>query len=270
VSPEVTPASGALASSKRWDWRPKVRWFAAEIVVVVAGVLIALALNAWWQGRQDASSETIYLTLIARDLGQMVENLQNLSEVEAQQLQSGFAAYRILSGPTPSDEEKTIVSESLGRLTGRRTIHVTGATYEDLLSTGNLQLIRNRDLRNRLVAFYEEAERQFEIHNKNNTVFTDELFGEELFRRGLIYNEGRSAFSTRTRADSILQAGIAGGYAERPDPMWSLPSEAPEWNVVRSVLLQRIRTANYSSDFARTQLEETRDLQRAVEAELNR
>ena len=29
-----------------WDWRPKLRWFAAEITVVVAGVLIALALNA--------------------------------------------------------------------------------------------------------------------------------------------------------------------------------------------------------------------------------
>ena len=54
---ETTPPAAAPEPRPRSDWRPKVRWFAAEIAVVVAGVLIALALNAWWGARQQAREE---------------------------------------------------------------------------------------------------------------------------------------------------------------------------------------------------------------------
>lgn len=47
----------SVAPPRRWDWRPRLRWFGAEIVVVVAGVLIALAINAWWADRQQAREE---------------------------------------------------------------------------------------------------------------------------------------------------------------------------------------------------------------------
>jgi len=50
VEPGSTP--------RRWDWRPKFRWFAAEYLIVVLGVLTALGMNAWWQDRQDHRMET--------------------------------------------------------------------------------------------------------------------------------------------------------------------------------------------------------------------
>lgn len=66
VPPANDSPDPALPASppRQWAWRPKLRWFAAEIVVVVAGVLIALALNAWWGARQDAAAERSYLALI--------------------------------------------------------------------------------------------------------------------------------------------------------------------------------------------------------------
>ena len=51
------PPTGPTDPPRRWDWRPKARWLAAEIVVVVAGVLIALAINAWWADRQQGQEE---------------------------------------------------------------------------------------------------------------------------------------------------------------------------------------------------------------------
>lgn len=55
---EPTPPAALVEPRRRWsDWRPRLRWFAAEITVVVAGVLIALALNAWWGARQQAREE---------------------------------------------------------------------------------------------------------------------------------------------------------------------------------------------------------------------
>lgn len=55
----------AERDARRWEWRPKLRWFAAEILIVVCGVLIALALNAWWQGREQAREERRLLVVSA-------------------------------------------------------------------------------------------------------------------------------------------------------------------------------------------------------------
>ena len=40
-----------------------------EVVLIVAGILIAFALNAWWQGRSAVATETAYLTRLDTDLG---------------------------------------------------------------------------------------------------------------------------------------------------------------------------------------------------------
>ena len=50
------------------DWRTKLRWFAAEIVIVVAGVLIALGANAAWQRHQDADLEAAVLRSVGSEL----------------------------------------------------------------------------------------------------------------------------------------------------------------------------------------------------------
>ena len=249
-----------------WSWRPSLRWFAAEIAVIVAGVLIALTLDSWWQGRQDAASERSYLVLIGRDLEQMEADLEELVEFESQMVETGLRAYRVLSAKVASDEARAQVSESLAQLLNRRTMSVTDATYRDLLSTGGLRLVRDRELRDRLVGFYEEAERSFDIHDKNNAVFVDGLFVRELLGRGLLYPRGGAIIASRSRTDSILRAEFTGGYVDGADPLWSLPESAAEWDTVRSVLLERVRTAAYARTFAEEQLASVRELQGAVAA----
>ena len=58
------PLTPTASPPRRWNWRPTLRWFGAEIVIVVAGVLIALALNAWWGDRQQAREERRLLTAL--------------------------------------------------------------------------------------------------------------------------------------------------------------------------------------------------------------
>ena len=51
---EATPAN---PRRRMIDWRKSGRWFAAEFLVVVTGVLVALAASAWWTARQEAIHE---------------------------------------------------------------------------------------------------------------------------------------------------------------------------------------------------------------------
>ncbi|PAP75067.1 hypothetical protein [Rubrivirga marina] len=55
-----TPAAPVLDTPRsRGGWRRGARWFGAEFLVVVTGVLVALAVGAWWQGCQDAAREMV-------------------------------------------------------------------------------------------------------------------------------------------------------------------------------------------------------------------
>ena len=63
------------SASRRRDWRPGVRWFGAEFLVVVTGILVALALNAWWGSRQDAAREQAYVRQLRAELAVSVIQL---------------------------------------------------------------------------------------------------------------------------------------------------------------------------------------------------
>ena len=59
-------------------------------------------------------------------------------------------------------------------------------TYTDLLSTGNLRLIRNTALRDRIVNLYEYNERAQLIRDRNNQEFVDRMYMTYFVDRGLV------------------------------------------------------------------------------------
>ncbi len=48
-------------------WPQRLRWFLAEITVVVAGILLALGLQSWWQGRDNDARGALYQQQILAD-----------------------------------------------------------------------------------------------------------------------------------------------------------------------------------------------------------
>ena len=78
------------------------------------------------------------------------------------------------------------MAAALGQLTARRTLRLGRATYTDLLSTGNLRLIRNADLRDRIVRLYEANERVQLIRDRNNQEFVDRMYVTYLLDQGLV------------------------------------------------------------------------------------
>lgn len=56
-------------------WRATPHWYAAEIIVVVVGVIIALAANAWWEGWREESLETEVIRAVRQELEENRESL---------------------------------------------------------------------------------------------------------------------------------------------------------------------------------------------------
>lgn len=69
AEPEPTAAQPVESPPRpRKDWTGSPRWFAAEIIVVVAGVLIALAANAWWERQRTDKLELELLRAVHVEL----------------------------------------------------------------------------------------------------------------------------------------------------------------------------------------------------------
>ncbi|HUP20503.1 MAG TPA: hypothetical protein VM778_11175 [Gemmatimonadota bacterium] len=66
-------------------------------------------------------------------------------------------------------------------------------------------------------------------------------------------------------ADSVLAAALSPGYADRPDRLWRLAPDAPDWSAVQAQVLDRLTVSSYSREWVEELIDSTRSLQRAVD-----
>ena len=140
------PRAGPLRRGRlRWNWRRALRWFAAEFLVVVTGVLVALALNSWWQGRQDAARERAYLLQLSADLETNEELAQRTLDQMNERIRQGAKLHDALRTPTlpPPDSLERWLRESLGP----SPLYPRMGSVQALIETGDLNLIRDDALR---------------------------------------------------------------------------------------------------------------------------
>ena len=139
-----------MLSTGRAGWRRA----GFELVIVFLGVLVALLVDGWNEGRIERAVERDYLQRILEDVR---EDRRELSALTKALDSKRDAIVRLLS-PTHfesmSDLEllQTLVEAStagFGVLSGNST------TFEDLRGTGNLGLVSDPELRAEIVSYYE-------------------------------------------------------------------------------------------------------------------
>lgn len=213
---------------------------AVELLLIVAGILLALGIDGWVQAREDRASEAVYLELLVRDLDATIAEFDSYITFTRAQTAQASEAYRALQAPVESLDPE-VTAALVAPLVGRQTVRLIQPTYTDLLSTGNLRLIRNRTLRDDLVRFNEAARVRFDILAKNTTVIADDLWFRFVSEKGLVRArpipwdpEGRQAFEA-------VEREFGPDFEHAPDLLFTLPPDAPEWSQVRtSVYFTRV------------------------------
>lgn len=140
-------------------WRAALR----EFGIIVAGVLCALAAQAWWQQHEERGRERDHLRQILADTR---ENELRLEEAIAQDSAGAGAAARIMDALTTpgaplTPDSMTRWMRQAGRSTDFRPV---AGNYRALLGTGELRLVRTDTLRALLASYASsvdaEADRQ--------------------------------------------------------------------------------------------------------------
>ena len=173
--PASVPASAVptppAPRPRRWDWRPKARWFAAEYLIVVLGVLTAVGINSWWGERQDRLQEAAYLRQLDADFDQ-TERVFDEAEPGIRQ---GDHAAAALFRPFRTGERPPADSVYLwlGRATFFNLPYAVTQTAEALVTTGDLTLVRDDSLRAAITDYLALWERSNTLMRSNGLMAID-------------------------------------------------------------------------------------------------
>ena len=220
-------------------------WFTAilELVILVIGIYIGLQVDDWVSERRNRETETMYLELLARDVAELQEQVDAQLVFEKDKVQAASRAYELLTTENPAAHQAEL-GGLLTSLSGRRTLSLASATYEQMVSSGHLQLIRDRDLRDKIVRHFALLKRDEKIVGKNNQDLVDDIFSPFLLQTGISLRLTRSdTVDTMNRSNEIMMEELGPEYEPLPDAVFSRPPEAESWSVMRRNVLFRMRIA---------------------------
>lgn len=146
--------------------RSKWREYLIEIIVIIAGILLAIALNNWNESRKEHAEEQIILKDLQRDFQDNLIQLQEKirvtkrSEASIQKIVQTFIKKE--TGAKKAEELK-LLNEALMI---RSTFDPKVGSLNELWSAGKLRIIHNKVLRNKLSAWSSHLAEAKEIETR--------------------------------------------------------------------------------------------------------
>lgn len=128
-----------------------------EFVIIVLGVLVALGIDEAWASHKDRRSEESYLRALEAALVFDSTELSNTLRSQVLGLVNSEAVLPILEDPGATPGDTTWFVGAVYRSTRWNIPYLQTDTYEDLVSTGRLSLLRSADLRARILDYYRET-----------------------------------------------------------------------------------------------------------------
>lgn len=128
------------------------KWFASEFVVVVAGILVALGLQAWWQDRQDAMRGAEYQEQVLSDVRLTEHTLRESIAID----RARYSATKLLStalyAPDIPTREQTLqwLQSYSGWLNDPRPVV---GNVNALIQTGEIRLVSNPEVRRAMISY---------------------------------------------------------------------------------------------------------------------
>lgn len=147
-----------------------------EIILVVIGILIALSINNWNQNRINTDKQQDYLIGLKNDLEKQITSFN-----------SSFRFYELIIG---KGESVLVDFSSIGKLTEidsinsklsflmyTRSYPEITTTFNELNSSGQLNLIKEKSLRSQVIKYYQNSEdNQKAVEGNTENVIYNQIF----------------------------------------------------------------------------------------------
>lgn len=132
----------------------KQEWTAIgmDFLIVVLGVFVGIQVSNWNAERETKQKSAIFTERLRTDLRAEDWTYQFLITYNREVLTNANRAAEALEGKAAISDEALLVSAY--RATQYRNRNQSGSTFDELISTGSIDLIRDRNLRDTAIRFY--------------------------------------------------------------------------------------------------------------------
>jgi len=130
---------------------------AAELVIIAMGVLVALAGDAAVDRARDRDRESDYLRSLFADVSADLSSLESRSVESDRRREAQDEFLSVLRGERQIADSSALVLQ-LRVATNFGTFDAQTSTFEDMLSTGGLELIEDDVIRRRILDYYHLVE----------------------------------------------------------------------------------------------------------------
>lgn len=141
-----------IAHFRKQEWTA----IALDFVIVVVGVFVGLQAQAWNESRQDRVQERMYIERLARDFTAIEDRTELANEKwlsvinVSRRLLADIDAFNATGRLARSEQE---ILADLNDLHGTRIPAPRAATFVEMLSTGEIRVLRDEELRDALLAY---------------------------------------------------------------------------------------------------------------------
>jgi len=240
-----------------------------EIVLVVIGILIALQINNWNTNRLNNQAETVILNNLKTDLMLELENLDLHKAAQNIWINSGteiLKNYDINDGFLVDDKLLAYINDLMVRASFIPNL----TTFKTLENTGKLNLINNEDLKEKIIVYYSAMSRFSENTTNNNTTLVDELINQKLieltfFKTNSFSKEMREWWPVSGSENYKLQKS----NKFIPEIQKKLNKSDKSLNLI-NIANFRMFLANIQLDYVQKSKNDTRNLIKILEVELNK
>lgn len=134
-------------------------WFAVfiDFVVVVVGLFIGFQVDTWWEERKERDLEQVYLKELQEDFEANDAYLSNSIDRLEEIIQSMILLHEQSRLDSP-ELDATALNTAFSLVQSMPSFLAVERAYSNLTGSGDLRLIRDRDLKNALADYYAKFE----------------------------------------------------------------------------------------------------------------
>lgn len=155
--------------------------YTLEFLVIVLGISISFSLNKSQNDSKNKEKENIALINLMLDLEEQLAALDHYIIEETEFYNDGIYISKSYKANKSFILNDSIIYK-LNNLSIRRTFNPINTTFKELVSTGNIDLLRNKELKRNITKLYNELERVSLVTLNNNTNLIDGLYNPILVK----------------------------------------------------------------------------------------
>ncbi|TYA59668.1 hypothetical protein [Formosa maritima] len=240
--------------------RKYFKYAIGEIILVVVGILIALQINTWNQDIINTSNEQNYLVGLKNDLEKQINAFNGSVEFGNIIIDIGESTLEDFS-LTGNLLQIDSINSKLSKMMYSLSYPNIETTFNELNTTGQLNLIKEKSLRSKIIKYYQNSESNKESVNGNlQNVFYNQIF--PTIKSSVIIHPENFRFNSKKINKALIREKLNVEFES------NLVKPDKEFEIVNAISMVIIVT-NTNIKHIQNSLEEAELLLKDINKELN-